>query len=185
MNYYTARAFTEEMQKCAGPLMSSLWSKGLARAGIGAALGGAAGALTATPEDRQGGAIRGAALGAMGGAAAPLVTRAGRQKFKEGLKRFYKAQIHSVTGRGTLPASPGLSPAELASHQKAHQAGLTSIPGVVKGLASNPKSTLAQAWKGSGLMGQAFAVGDLALSAPGLIHNDPNRGMPEIGRAHV
>lgn len=179
MNYYMAQAFTEELEKHAGPLMSSLWNSGMARAGIGAALGGAAGALTSNPEERKGGAIRGAVLGAMGGAAAPIVTQAGRQKFKEGLKRFYKAQIHSVTGKGSMPVSPGLSSAELALQQKAQQAGLTSIPGVVKGLASKPGSTLVNAWKGSGRLGQAFAVGDLALSAPGLMQNDPNRGLGE------
>ena len=205
MNLYTFAAFCEELQKVAVATPSLLSHAGhflrqspVRTAAIGAGVG-AAGGAAANPEDRVGGALRGAGVGAAvggigaGGARAVRDTQllAGKpltagQTVTETAKRlgsgalaFGKRQIHGLTGAFADPAKTRIrSSVEAARQQKlldarladdlrfarspAHakkiedsarsakeslkewgesgdralEAGITSVPGLVKGLAS-------------------------------------------------
>lgn len=104
-----------------------------------------------------------------------IVKRAGVSQILSGagksLKNFAKRQAHGVTGAyGRQAAEIGLNPAEVAS-------GVTSFPGLARGLMSKPKETLRAAGKatfsGGGPAGIAFGVGiPTALAAPGLARGD-------------
>lgn len=185
MNPITALAMARELEKSAvAPgLMARLWHSGAARtlggaaigAGSGYALGGAG--PDVPPEQqhaaRRASAIRGALLGAAGGYASPLLTSGGRQRAKEGFKKFYERERHGILG-GKPPASltKGLKGTELASTRAAQKAGLTSIPGIVKGMATKPGHTLREAWRQAGTFGKVMSAADLAMGAKDVF--DPN-----------
>lgn len=180
MNTDLMIAFVDELEKdaAAPQLLRRLWQSGLGRAGAGAAVGAGTGALL-NPEDRARGALMGAGIGAGAGYGAVLATKAGRQKAKEGLKRFFKAQYHGVTGRGKMPRAPGLKGKELAEAQAAEKAGLTSIPGMVKGLVTKPRATLGEAWRQSGKMGKAMGALDVATGVPRIFDPTTQEGTGE------
>lgn len=177
MNALQALAFVNELKKEAAvpALLSRLWRSGLGRAGVGSAIGAGAGALAS--ENPLQGAILGAGLGAGAGYGAALATKAGRQQAKEALKRFYKAQFHGITGMGKIPTPK--KPKELASLRKAESLGLTSIPGVVKGLYKRPGETLRGAWQQSGTLGKTMTGLALALNAPGIVNANTPEGYGE------
>jgi hypothetical protein len=174
MNAAQARAFSDELSKSAAApeLLRRIWNSSLGRSLAGGAAGAGAGALT-SPEDPRGGALRGALLGGLGGFSAPIVTRAGRQKAREAVGRFGKAQWHGLTGRGSVPVKPGMKPKEVAELARAEKAGLTSVPGLVKGLVGKDrKKVLQEAWKQSGKMGKLMGAADIAMTIPTV--RDPN-----------
>lgn len=143
MNSFTFSAFCDELQKVAAPPLLSqaghfLRQSPLRTAAIGAGVGAVGGAL-ANPEDRLGGATRGAVLGgavsgaAAGGARALRDTQllAGKpltagQTVAETAKRigggaaaFGKRQVHGLTGAFSDPAKTRIrSSVEAARQQK-------------------------------------------------------------------
>lgn len=189
MNVNQTLSFVDELEKnaAAPQILRRLWQSGLGRAGGGAALGAGAGAL-ASPEDRTRGALIGAGVGAGAGYSAILATKAGRQKAKEGLKRFFKTQYHGVTSKGKMPIKPGTSKKEVTRLQEAEAKGLTSVPSLVKGLVTKPRATLGEAWRQAGPMGKGMAGLDVGLSAPGIFDPTTQEGAGEkalgtLGRA--
>jgi len=236
-------AFIDEMMKVAGisgamkqllkkPTttakgMSSANVGRLAGTGIGAGIGAAGGAATADPEDRTGGALRGALLGGVAGlGAGQIATKAGRGQ----VKRFGQRQLHgfagyvprtaqqkakgiSFTGKGLTPEqrvsalesigmdvgskikskpkaireameeqtiTKGLpkrwrerfAKAEVAgldARRRAAEEGLTSLPGVVKGLATRPLHTLKTGFMSQGPAGMALAAAPTAMMIPGVV----------------
>lgn len=193
-----AAAFADELEKRGAPAILSrlsrlrslipgsgkelagrVWRSLPARAAAGGAGGAALGAATA--EEGQGltGAIRGGLLGAGGAAAAPLLTRAGRQRAKGSLVRFGQAQKHALTGKGKLPVSPSVKGKDLERIRAAEAAGLTSIPGAVRGLVTKPGKTLKKAWQTESGLGKAMAAGDVALSAPRILDPTTEAGVGE------
>ena len=193
MNAFQISAFADELEKSAAmpQLLHNLWRSGAARAAIKgaagsgaarAAIGGAMGAGTgalADPENRLRGAILGGALGAGGGYAAPLLTRAGRQKAVQSLKHLGKKTKYEVTGRGNVPIPAGISEKAKQEILDLDRAGLLSVPGIAKGLAKNPLQTIKGAWKNSGRMGKAMAVGEVGLSAPNIMNRNTQEGFGE------
>lgn len=168
MNSAQARAFADELSKSATApaLLKRLWGSHIGRSLAGGAAGAGVGAL-ASPEDRGRGALLGALGGGLTGLSAPLVTRKGRQAAGEALGRFGKAQWHGLTGRGAMPVKSGIDPKKAAEIAKAESAGLTSIPGIAKGLAGKKrKEFLRQAWKQSGKMGKLMGAADIAMTVP-------------------
>ena len=178
MNALVALAMARELSKSAAvpAIMQRLWHSGAARAVGGAAIGGGAGYAMggggpdSSPEQqsasRRAGAIRGALLGAAGGYASPLLTSGGRQRAKEGIKRFYERERHGLLG-GEAPASMthGLEGEALLREQAAQKAGLTSIPGLVKGVFTKQGSTMREAWRQSDTLGKVMAGADVAMGA--------------------
>jgi len=87
------------------------------------------------------------------------------------LGNFAKRQAHGLTGAyANEAASIGLSP-------KAVQQGVTSLPGLARGLASRPRETLhavgQEALSGGAATGLGLGVGlPLALAAPDLARGD-------------
>jgi hypothetical protein len=183
MNINQALAFVDELEKQAvapGLLKRLMWNSGIGRSAAGAAVGAGTGALAAGPDDRLRGALLGGAAGGALGLASPLVTSAGRQKAKEWVSRTGKNQWHSLTGRGRLQVAPGTSAADLSSLRKSEAAGLTSLPGTVKGLLGKDRGkVLGEAWRQSGTMGKVMAAGDIALSAPRILDNSTAEGTGE------
>ena len=174
MNAAQARAFSQELSKIAvaPAILSKLWRSGLGRAGAGAAVGAGTGAL-ADPENRMRGALLGGAGGAALGYASPLVTSAGRKRALEATKNFGKAQWHGVTGRGRMPIPKGAATKERAAMAKAHKTGITSVPGMVKGLfGKDRKEVLREAWRQSGRAGKLMGAADVAMTIPHVM--DPN-----------
>jgi hypothetical protein len=189
MNAAMIAAFTEELEKSAQVpgILQKLWRSGLGRAAAGAVPGAAIGAA-ADKENRVRGAIFGGAGGAAGGYAARLATKGGRTAAKDWLKRYKQTQIHSLTGRGQMPRKPGMKAEDLAQLEAAEKAGLTSVPGLVKGLRHNPKATIREAWDQAGKTGKVMAVGDIGFTAHGLSDPDAKAGAGEqlaggLGRA--
>lgn len=231
MNRHTFTAFCDELQKSAAPSFLSqaghfLRQSPLRTAAIGAGVGAAGGAL-ANPEDRLGGAARGALLGgaaagtAAGGARAlrdtqllagkPLTTG---QAVKETAKRvgadvaaFGKRQVHGLTGAFADPAKTRIrSSVEAARQQKimdarllddlkfaknpehaakikqkadaarqslkewgeggdrALEAGITSAPGIVRGLAGKNRKQTLGALKDEVMGGRGASGGGRALA---------------------
>jgi len=233
MNSDMFSAFRDELEKCAAPPLLAqaghfLRQSPLRTAAIGAGVGALAGAA-ANPEDRLGGARRGALLGgAVGGigagaarAARDTQLLAGRplsametvtgtaKRFGEGGAAFVRRQVHGLTGAYADPAKTRIrSSVEAARRQnlldarlgddlrmarnpqraeaikqraaqeaaslkewgeggdRALKAGITSAPGVVKGLAGkNRKETLSAlkdevlGGRGGGRKAQAMALG--------------------------
>jgi hypothetical protein len=174
-------AFADELEKdaVAPQLLQKLWGSGAGRAIAGGLVGAGTGAATAGEGNRLQGALLGAGIGAGGGYAAPLVTRAGRRRALEGVKHIGRKAKHEVTGRGPAPIRKGLSQKEVARHRAADKAGLTSIPGVLKGVATRPLSTLKSSWQHAGGLGKAMAIGDLALGAPHIMDKATQEGTAE------
>lgn len=149
MNSFTFSAFCDELQKVAAPPLLSqaghfLRQSPLRTAAIGAGVGAAGGAL-ANPEDRLGGAARGAMLGgAVGGigAGTARVARdaqllAGKpltagqtavetaKRMGSGAAAFGKRQVHGLTGAFSDPAKTRIrSSVEAARQQKVLDARL-------------------------------------------------------------
>lgn len=104
---------------------------------------------------------------------AEVVKRAGVSQILSGagksLKNFAKRQAHGATGAYAHQAAEiGLNPSEVA-------AGITSFPGLARGLVSNPKKTLGAAAKStfSGKAGLAAGVGiPTAIATPSLLRGD-------------
>jgi len=167
MNAFYAAAFSDELEKisAAPQILRKLWRSGAGRALAGGAVGAGTGAL-ADPSQPLSGAIKGGLLGAGAGYASPLLTRAGRRRAVEGVRHLGRKAKHELTGKGNAPAAKGVSQKELAELRKAEKAGLTSVPGVIKGMATRPLSTMREAWRQGGTLGKAMAVGDVALSVP-------------------
>ena len=181
MKLIQAQAFVDELSKEAAMpgLLRNLWSSGLGRAGAGAALGAGAGAL-ANPEDRLRGALLGGTAGAVGGLAAPLATSAGRRGALDAIKLTGKAQWHGITRRGRMPLGGIKDKAERVAMRKAEKAGITSLPGMVKGLAGkNRGKVLGEAWRQSGRMGKVMGAADLAMSAPHIMNQNTEAGTGE------
>lgn len=148
---------------------------GVGRAAIGAGLGAGTGALV----DGQEGAVRGALIGAGAGYASPLLTSKGRAAAGAAVKRFGQRQKHGVTGKGDFPLGPKATTKEIEALQKARESGLTSIPGIARGLAKSPKKTLKDAWRQTDRMGKLMAVGDVGLSAPRIADSTTQEGYGE------
>lgn len=190
MNAYLIAAFADELEKDAAMpqllqrlrggagyiphLLGKAWGHGLGRAALGGATGAAVGAATAPPEERARRAILGGLLGAGAGYAAPLATRAGRERAAEHAKYLGSKAKHEVTGLGQAPMKPGakFTGKELDELRAAEAAGLTSVPGVIKGMATKPLQTLKSAWQGAGGLGKAMTLADVAMSVPHI--RDPN-----------
>lgn len=178
-------AFADELEKDAAvpKLLQSLWRSGAGRAIAGGAVG-AAGGAAADSDNRLRGALMGGLLGAGGGYAAPLVTRAGRKQALEGLK-FRGAKLkHEITGRGRAPVKgaktgQGYDPVKAQEIRKLEALGLTSVPGAIKGMATKPLQTLKGAWKHSGGLGKAMAVGDVAMGVPHVLDASTQAGTGE------
>jgi hypothetical protein len=165
------------------------WKGRGAGAALGAAVEGARGAATAEEGQRGAAGLRGAIRGAMiGTAAGQLATGAGRRQVVRATQR----QAHALTGytprtqeqiaRGVGRFGQGMTPRErlqafqgmvgdarLADGmQEAAYRGLTSIPGVVKGLATkghrlqNLKTSIKAPGTGSALMMSALAAPAIA-----------------------
>jgi hypothetical protein len=167
MNALQVIAFSDELEKDAAVpgLLSRLWGSHLARSAVGAGVGAGAGAL-ASPEDRLRGAVLGASLGGLGGLVSPLATAAGRKGAWEATKRWGQAQKHALTGRGKMPVSPKMKKKDVAELRKAEKAGLTSLPGLYRGLRKDWRGTLGSAWRHAGPMGKVMAAGDIAMGVP-------------------
>lgn len=198
--------------------------------GLGAGVGAVGGAATADPDERVGGALRGALLGGVAGlGAGQLATRQGRGQ----TKRFGQRQLHGMTGyvprtaqqkaQGVGFAGKGLTSeqrvkalkgigmdvgssvpnkqkaiqealneqtitknlpqkwrnrlagAEVAgieARRRAAEQGLTSIPGVLKGLATRPIDTLKTGFIAQGPTGMALATVPTAMMVPGAIRGE-------------
>jgi len=173
MNALITKAFADELEKVSARIPLSflgrsgraLVQSGAGRAALGALPGAAIGYYTAPEDQRVQRAILGGTIGAVGGFASPLATRAGRQATKDWGRRWAATQKHQFTGRGRMPISPKASPKEIAAIRGAEKAGLTSLPGLAKGLRHKPGQTLREAWRHAGGMGKALAIGDVALTA--------------------
>lgn len=176
MNTQSAIAFADEMEKIA--VGGFLWRSALSRAGVGAAGGAAAGAV-ANPEDRKRGALVGGALGALGGWAAPLATRAGRAGAKSWMGRAYEAQKHGLTGKGRMPTPPKASAKEIGQIREAEKAGLTSLPGLVKGMVRKPRETIRAAWKTQSTPAKLLTGGFAAMEAPRVLDRKTQEGTGE------
>jgi len=172
---------SEELEKTAGPILNRIWKSGLGRAGVGALGGAAAGAL-ASPEDRLKGAVRGGALGAGLGYASPLLTAAGRKGFGERVKDIYQAQVHGLTGRGSMPKR-GLKGKDLERLERLENAGLTNIPGVMKAIRKNPKQTIKALYDDMGTLGKGMMALDLASQAHNVATNPEARTGESVGGA--
>lgn len=195
MNAYVLAAFADELEKdAAAPqllqqikqrigsvpqLAQKVWGHGAGRALTGAAVGAGAGAITAPPEERSRRMLLGGLLGAGAGYASPLLTAAGRAKAKEHAGYLGAKAKHEITGRGAAPVKPGASGKELAELRRAEASGLTSIPGVVKGMATHPLQTLKQSWKQTDNLGKVLAVGDVGLSVPHVMDQTTEAGTGE------
>jgi hypothetical protein len=166
-------SFANELEKDAAVphILRRLWRSGGGRALAGGALGAGTGAL-ADPENRLRGAVLGGAAGAGGGYVAPLLTRAGRKRALESAKYRGRRLKHEITGKGPVPAAPGMKQKELAALRKQEALGLTSVPGVVKGLATRPLSTLKGAWQHSGRWGKVMPLIDVSLGVPHILEKD-------------
>lgn len=192
MNPITALVMAQNLTKSAAlpPLLRRMIARGTARAAAsggltralgGAAVGGLAGGLAGggegEPEEvaarKKSRILKGALIGAAGGYASPLLTSAGRQRALQGAKNFYAKERHGLLG-GEAPSAMGrgLRGPELAQHQQAVQQGLTSIPGVLKGLATRPGEVLRKGWEQGGRWGKAMTVGSAVLGARDVA--DPN-----------
>ena len=173
MNAAMIAAFADELEKQAqaASILQKLWRSGLGRAAAGAVPGAAVGAL-ADKENRLRGGLIGGIAGAGGGYAARLATKGGREAAKGALKRYKDTQVHSLTGRGKMPRKPGMKPEDLKKLEEAEAAGLTSVPGIIKGMYKNPKATMREAWRQAGTSGKVMAMGDVGFTAHGL--RDPN-----------
>lgn len=173
MNALLIASFVDELEKNAAvpQLLQKLWRSGAGRAVAGGAAGAGAGAL-ADSDDRVRGALLGGLAGAGSGYASPLLTRAGRKRALEAAKHKGKKLKHEVTGMGDAPIRKGMKADEVAKLRRQQELGLTSVPGVAKGLATKPLSTMKGAWQQSGRMGKLMSVGDVAMSVPHVI--DPN-----------
>lgn len=199
----------------------------LAGTGVGAGIGAVGGAATSDPENRVGGALRGAMLGGVAGlGAGQIATKAGRGQ----VKRFGQRQLHGVTGyvpRSTQQKAKGISftgkgltgeqraqalknigmdvgektvnktkalqeamegqtitkglpkkwrerlaKAEVAgveARRTAAEEGLTSIPGVLKGMATRPLHTLKTGFVAQGPAGMALTALPTAMMIPGAV----------------
>jgi hypothetical protein len=180
MNAALIASFADELEKDAAvpKLLQSLWRSGAGRALAGGAVGAGTGAL-ADPENRLRGAILGGALGAGGGYAAPLLTRAGRRRAKQHVKHLGAKTKYEVTGRGRAPIAPTATKEQAKEIRKLEQAGLLSVPGALKGLATKPLQTMKGAWKHSGGVGKAMAVGDVAMGVPHVLDASTQQGTGE------
>lgn len=180
MNTHIISAFAEELEKdaVAPALLQKLWRSGAGRVVAGAGAGAGVGALT-DPENRARGALAGGLLGGIGGYASPLLTRAGRRAALDKTKHLASKTKYEATGRGKLPVPSNATAGEIASLRKADQAGLTSVPGIAKGMVTKPLSTMRSAWDQSGTMGKVFAVGDVGLSAPHILDKNTQQGTGE------
>jgi len=195
MNAYKTLAFVDELEKLAlapslvqralrsgvGRAVVSnvpkVWGSGFGRAAAGALPGAAIGAV-ADPQDSVRGAVLGGLAGAGAGYASPLLTAGGRARAREALKQWGREQKHSFVG-GELPIKKSMKPEEIAKLRSAEKAGLTSLPGVVKGMAKRPLQTMKAGWQHAGGLGKAMIVGDVALQAPGLVDPTTPEGTGE------
>jgi hypothetical protein len=173
MNALLMAAFVDELEKDAAVpgLLQKLWSSGAGRTLAGGAIGAGAGALS-NPEDRMGGALRGGLIGGAAGYASPLLTRTGRQKAWEGTKYLGAKTKHELTGMGHAPIKPGMKAKDVRDLRKVERLGLTSVPGVVKGMITQPLQTMKGAWQHAGGLGKAMALADVAMGVPHVL--DPN-----------
>jgi len=144
---------------------------------IGAGVGAGTGAL-ADSEDRLRGAIRGGVVGGAAGAAAPLITGEGRKRAVDAARKWGKAQVHSVTGRGKI-FKPGTPEAA------AQKAGLTSIPGFVKGMIRKPGKTIKAGWKSTPTTPKLLTGGFAALNAPHILNRSTREGHAEKGLSDI
>ena len=144
--------------------------------GLGAGVGAITGGLTAEEGEGLSGALKGGLIGGgvMGGRI--LATGAGREALKKSTGKFLQRQRHSLTGGGPktveeaqrlgivrMPAE-GLKGKALERAKKlqkldeaAFRSGYTSVPGIVKGLATRPRDVLRSGWQRGGLMGKGLA----------------------------
>jgi len=180
MNAALIASFADELEKdaVAPKLLQSLWRSGAGRALAGGAVGAAGGAAVDS-ENRLRGALTGGLLGAGGGYAAPLATAAGRKGAKRAIKHWGAKTKHEITGRGMAPIRHGATKAEAQEIRKLQKAGLTSIPGALKGLATKPLQTMKGAWQHSGGLGKAMAVGDVAMGVPHIADQSTQAGIGE------
>lgn len=181
MNAQEMLSFADELQKnaAAPQLLQRIWQSGAGRAIAGGLVGGGIGAATSSPETRQRGFLRGALLGAGGGYAAPLLTSAGRSGAADAVKRWYQVQKHGLIGKGPLPVAKSVSREERLKIRDAQRKGLTSIPGILKGLRDKPREVLRQTWDNAGGLGKALAVGDVAMSVPHVVDPTTEKGYGE------
>ncbi|MCK4306553.1 MAG: hypothetical protein KAY24_20085 [Candidatus Eisenbacteria sp.] len=186
MNALVAEAFADELEKISAVPLSlmgrvgrAVWNRGAGRVAVGAAPGAAVGYAAAPEDQRVQGAILGGAVGAAGGFASPLATRAGRKAFGEWGRRAVQSQKHQLLGKGNMPIKPGASAEEIAKVTAAQKAGLTSIPGLAKGMYRRPGGTLREAWRHAGKMGKVMAVGDVALGARAVADPTTEAGIGE------
>lgn len=88
------------------------------------------------------------------------------------LANFGRRGLHGLTGMGVRDAAHA---AAIGLHPEHYAAGITSIPGLVKGLTSAPGATvkhLGHAATGGTRFGTAMAVAPLAFEAPSLMRGD-------------
>lgn len=96
----------------------------------------------------------------------PVLERAAKS-----VKDFAKRQAHGLTGAyGHEAANIGLNP-------EAVRAGITSLPGLARGVATKPRETLKavgrEALSGGATVGLGMGVGvPVAFAAPGLLRGD-------------
>jgi hypothetical protein len=179
MNPITVLVMAQNLTKSAAlpPLLRRLIARGTARVATsggltralgGAAVGGLAGGLAGggegEPEEvaarKKSRILKGALIGAAGGYASPLLTSAGRTRALEGTKNFFARERHGLFG-GRVPSTMEGSPQ-----------GLTSIPGVVRGLVTKPGEVLRSGWEQGGRWGKAMTVGSALMGARDV--TDPN-----------
>ena len=197
-------AVQQSTAKYLTPTVKTIWKGRLGGAGVGAGLGAAHGAATAEPGDRGAGAIRGAIKGSLLGlAGGQLATQAGRQQ----VKRVAQRQAHALTGyvprteaqvaRGVgrfgkgmtakerqaafqrfLPEGAEMSP----GMQEAAARGLTSVPGLAKGLMTKGQrlQNLRTAVKSQGAVAPLTMA---ALGAPAVIAGAKGGDPGQLGEA--
>ncbi len=185
MDRYMRESFSEESAKIA-TLPVGLLSRmgaglmGLGRAAVanptaaGAVLGAGTGAVGGAVAGGPGNRLRGAALGAAGGAAGGALL---------GRSNFGKRQVHGLTGAFANTAEEA---AAIGLDATAHAQGISSIPGIARGLANSSTRATTAKNLGSfmlhggapgGSMGQrafnyTMAGLPLAMAAPGLMRGD-------------
>jgi hypothetical protein len=171
-------AFSDQLSKEAD-LKS--WLGGYAgRALIGAGAGAGLGVATAAEGEGLQGGIRGALLGGTLGVGSKLVTKSGRHD----VANFARRQRYGVTGGGLKDKTVGSakkiglleSKASLADREAFHK-GYQNIPGVLRGLATNPGDVLRSGWKRGGTLGKVF-TGLGAVDAARSLAMKPEEGGP-------
>lgn len=104
----------------------------------------------------------------------------------DALSRATTPEAREAAGRGYEKAVSGIH-ARAEAGQRALDAGVTSVPGILHGAVTKPKDTAKALWHhttGGNRMGMALGVGlPLALHAPGLLRGDESaEGGPTMKR---